>query len=166
MLYRIIAQCAVLAILLTVLLQGCGEEPDQTPIIIERGNRQARPFVTELPIPNCGAETTLQTEQRVDQHYSHEVDILRAPNSSVNPQEMAEAVRDHYGVESLVEVASYTVVANVPPGYIFTYQVEWTELWREGDIEIGEIDDNPEATYEFLESLVGGVVGINTSTCP
>ena len=74
-------------------------------------------------------------------------------------------MREHYQVKSLGETASYTVNANVPSGSVFTYQVEWTEVWREGDIEIGEIDDNPEATYKFLESLTGGVIGIKTATC-
>ncbi len=149
-----------------ILLSNCGPEPEQTPQIIERGNFQGKPFITELPIPNCDSDKELQTAQRIDQKYTHEVEILRAPNSKANPQELAKAVREHYQVKSLVEVASYTVNANVPPGSIFTYQIEWTEVWREGDIEIGEIDDNPEATYKFLESLTGGVVGIKTATCP
>jgi hypothetical protein len=148
------------------LLGACGPAPEQTPQIIERGNFQGKPFIQELPIPNCDSGKELQTAQRIDQKYTHEVEILRAPNSKANPQTLADAVREHYQVESLVEVASYTVNANVPPDSIFTYQVEWTEVWREGDIEIGEIDDNPEATYKFLESLTGGVVGINTATCP
>ena len=156
----------ILAIGGSVLLSGCPVEPEQTPQIIERGGFQGSPFITELPVPNCDSDTELQTAQRIDQKYSHEVDILRAPNSKTNPTELAKAVREHYQVESLVEIASYTVNANVPPGSIFTYQVEWTEVWREGDIEIGEIDDNPEATYKFLESLTGGVVGIKTAKCP
>jgi len=150
----------------SVLLPNCAPEPEQTPQIIERGNFQGRPFITELPIPNCDSEEALQTAQRIDQKYTHEVEILRAPNSKINPTELAKAVREHYQVKSLVEIASYTVNANVPSDSIFTYQVEWTEVWREGDIEIGEIDDNPEATYKFLESLTGGVVGIKTATCP
>ena len=150
----------------SVLLSSCAPEPEQTPQIIERGNFQGRPFITELPIPNCDSDEALQTAQRIDQKYTHEVEILRAPNSKINPTELAKAVREHYQVKSLVEIASYTVNANVPPGSVFTYQVEWTEAWREGDIEIGEIDDNPEATYKFLESLTGGVVGIKTATCP
>jgi len=163
---RQITKLTIFVIAVSTLIPACAPEEPQTPILIERGNFQAHPIITELPVPNCDSEQAFQTEQRIDQKYTHEVDILRAPNSKVNPQELAQAVREHYQVGSLVEVASYTVVANVPPGSIFTYQVEWTELWREGDIEIGEIDDNPEATYKFLESLVGGVVGIETASCP
>jgi len=156
----------ILVITVSILASNCGPEPEQTPQIIERGNFQGKPFITELPVPNCDSDKELQTAQRIDQKYTHEVEILRAPNSKTNPTELAKAVREHYQVESLVEVASYTVNANVPPGSIFTYQVEWTEVWREGDIEIGEIDDDPEATYKFLESLTGGVVAIKTATCP
>lgn len=163
---RRMTKLVILLIVSGILVSNCTPEEPQTPTIIERGNFQAHPVITELPIPNCDSDEALQTEQRIDQKYTHEVDILPGPNSRVNPQELAQAVRDHYQVELLVEVASYTVVANVPSGSIFTYQVEWTELWRDGDIEIGEIDDNPEATYKFLESLVGGVVGIEASTCP
>jgi hypothetical protein len=156
----------ILIIVGSIVISSCGAEPEQTPTIIERGNYQGRPFITELPIQNCDSDSELQTQQRIDEKYTHEVEILRAPNSKANPQTLADAVREHYQVKSLVEVASYTVSANVPPGSIFTYQVEWTEVWREGDIEIGEIDDSPEATYKFLESLVGGVAGINTTTSP
>jgi len=156
----------ILVIAVSILGTTCGPEPEQTPQIIEQGNFQGKPFITELPVPNCDSDKELQTAQRIDQKYTHEVEIDRAPNSKADTQKLAQAVREHYQVESLVEVASYTVNANVPPGSIFTYQVEWTEVWREGDIEIGEIDDDPEATYKFLESLTGGVVGVKTATCP
>ena len=171
---RRIQTLVILVIGGSVLLSSCALEPEQTPQIIERGNFQGKPFITELPIPNCDSDQELQTAQRVDQKYTHEVEILRAPNSKTNPTELAKVVREHYLCNPpdsqcnppLVEIASYTVQANVPVRSIFTYQVEWTEVWREGDIEIGEIDDNPEATYKFLEALTGGVVGIKTATCP
>jgi hypothetical protein len=163
---RRISVLVMIAIVSGALVLGCGVEPDQTPQIIEQGNFQGEPFVTELPISNCDSEEELQTSQRIDQKYTHEVEIVPAPNAKVNREELAEAVREHYGVEQLVEVASYTVVANVPSGSIFTYEVEWTEVWREGNIEIGEIDDSPEATYKFLEALTGGVVGYKSAKCP
>ena len=157
----------VFTIVGSVLLLSCAPEPKQTTQIIERGSFQGQPPRTsELPIPNCDSAAALQTAQLIDEKYTHEVDILTAPNSKTNPTALAKAVREYYQVESLVEVASYTVNANVPPGSIFTYEVEWTEVWRNGDIEIGEIDDNPEATYKFLEGLTGGVVGIKTAACP
>ena len=78
---------------------GCGPEPEQTTNIIERGSFQGRPFITELPIANCDSNKALQTAQRIDQKYSHEVDILRAPNSKTNPTELARAVREHYQVD-------------------------------------------------------------------
>jgi len=159
------ASILVVLVVLGILGASCTPEPKQTPQIIERGSFQARPFIREVPFPNCGSDKELQTAQRIDEKYIHEVEILRAPNSKTNPAELAKAVREHYQVKSLGETASYTVNANVPSGSVFTYQVEWTEVWREGDIEIGEIDDNPEATYKFLESLTGGVIGIKTATC-
>lgn len=165
---RQIAMLLTFAALVGILFSvtSCGAEPEQTTTVIETGNSQGRPVITELPIENCSSDSDLVTAQRVDQKYSHEVEILRAPNSKANPEELKKAVREHYQVESLVDVASYTVNANVPPGSIFTYQIEWTEDWRLGDIEIGEIDSNPEATYRFLEALTGGVVDVQTATCP
>ncbi len=162
-----IRKVLVLLVFLAIatILVSCGSEPEQTANVLERGNFQGGPFTSELPIANCDSEKELQTAQRIDQKYTHEVKIVSAPNAKVNETELAKTVREHYEVESLVEIASYAVNANVPSGYIYTYVVEWTELWREGDIEIGEIDDDPEATYEFLESLTGGVTSIKSAAC-
>ena len=154
-----------LVITCLVFIISCGPEPEQAPIIIETSN-SVRPFeTTEWPIANCGSDQALQTEQRVDQPFTHEVNIVRSPDSEQNLQSLKQAVRDHYEISELVGIASQTVVANVPPGSIFTYQIEWSQTWREGNIEIGEIDDNPEATYEFLEALTGAVVEIETAPC-
>ena len=148
-----------------VFVIGCGPEPEQAPIIIETSS-SVRPFeTTEWPIANCDSSDALQTEQRVDQPFTHEVIIERSPDSQQSLQSLKQAVRDHYEVSELVSVASQTVVANVPPGSIFTYQIEWSQTWREGNIEIGEVDDNPEAMYEFLEALTGAVVEVETAPC-
>lgn len=158
-------QTIVLLFCAAFFIVGCGAQPEQTPQIIEQGNFQGEPFISELPISNCNSEEPLQTSQRIDQKYTHEVEITPAPNAKVNRDELAKAVREHYEVTELVEVASYTVAANVPSGFIYTYQVEWTEVWRKGDIEIGEIDNSPEATYTFLEDLTGGVIGFTQAKC-
>jgi hypothetical protein len=163
----------LIVVVILASVSGCPTPEDQTAHIIERGSSQGRPFTRELPFSNCSSEEHLQTTQPVDEKFEHKVEIVRAPNSKANPAELAKAVRRHYLCPEdercsppLVAIASYPVVANVPPGFVFTYVIEWTETWREGDIEIGEIDDNPEATFKFLESLTGGVVDIKTAACP
>jgi hypothetical protein len=155
----------VVLIVTGISASNCLPEPEQSPLIIERGSFEGSSFITELPISNCQSAEALQIDQRIDQKFAHDVEILRTPDSKISPTELAKAVREHYQVESLVEVASLTVNANVPAGSVFVYLLEWTELWREGEIEIGEIDDNPEATYQFLQSLAGGVVDIRTRSC-
>ena len=45
------------------------------------------------------------------------------------------------------------------------YALEWTETWREGSVEVGKPDGNPEATYRIKETILCEVVSVWEETC-
>ncbi|HID63828.1 MAG TPA: hypothetical protein EYP49_13985 [Anaerolineae bacterium] len=157
---------ALLGILLALTGQSCAPQEPDTVTVKEERVTQGPPIEEILPVNNCAGSVILQQDLLASKQYVHDVTVFPQRGKKINVGNIQAAVRDHYQVERLTESGICSVSANVPAGNFYVYQIEWTETFREGTVEVGQEDDDPEARYKFLESVACQLVGVETKRCP
>ena len=155
-----------IALLMVVVLAtiACAREEDQTIHVNDVDGFMGQSDVTELTMPNCESDKELSTTQVIEKVFEHEVKI-RANDPDLNEGTLVGELRKYYDEGQPGGTASTSVVINVPPGSVFVYPIEWTEIWRKGNIVVGS-DNRPDADYEYLKDFQGGVLPPRISSCP
>lgn len=163
---RYVYVVALFIILLALTGQACGAQEPDTVTVKEERVTQGSPIEEILPINNCDGSVVLQQDLLATKQYVHDVTVFPQRGKKINVGNIQGAVRDHYQVERLTESGICSVSANVPAGTFYVYQIEWTETFREGTVEVGRDDEDPEARYKFLENVACQLVGVETKRCP
>ena len=74
-------------------------------------------------------------------------------------------IRSFYRIPYGESDAVCVIPVNIPAGASYTYDLEWTEVWREGIFELGKPDGQGEGTYRFRQSMLCEVVGQVADDC-
>ena len=147
-------------------LTACGPQEPDTVIVKEERVTQGSPIEEILPVDNCPGSVPLQQDLLASKQYVHDVTVFPQSGKKINIGNIKETVRNHYQIERLTESSVCSVSANVPAGAFYVYKIEWTETFREGTVEVGRDDEDPEAHYKLLESIACQLVGVETKACP
>lgn len=122
----------VLAVFLIVslTLTACAE--------VEVGVKERRGFqgaktVDVKKVDNSKGTETLEQDVLVTKPFTHTVELdLR--DSNLNERKVRDKVYEAYEIKSPNGEAKCVFPADVPAGKIYEYEIEWTELKREGDV--------------------------------
>lgn len=158
----------LLIVLLALVGAGCGSAPppDDTITVEDLKGAQGESVEEILPANNCQGATAMIIDLPASKQFTHEVKVFPQGGAKINVAAVRGAVRDYYQVDNLTSETVCSIPVNVPAGGYYVYELEWTENWREGTVEIGKVDSKPEARYRFRESMVCEVVGVQTQSCP
>lgn len=159
---------ALVIAVLTIAADGCGgaPPPDDTITVEDLKGSQGKTIEEILPANNCPGTTAMVVDLPASKQFTHEVNVFPQGGAKINVAAVQGAVRDYYQVEDLTSETVCSIPVNVPASAYYIYELEWTENWREGTVEIGKVDSKPEARYRFRESMVCEVVGLQTQSCP
>ena len=152
--------------LLLLLAIACGSQEEDTITVKEERVTQGAPTEEVLPVNNCAGDRELHQDVLASKQYLHDVTVFPVGGKKINAGNIQAAVRDYYKVERVAESAICSVAVSVPAGTFYTYEIEWSETYREGVVEVGADDVDPEASYKFLENIACQLVGIETLACP
>jgi hypothetical protein len=157
----------MLLFVLAVALCGCGSVQEQDRItIIENKQVQGEAVDKVMQVNNCeGSEEMVQEMQAVHQ-YTHEIQITPRSGVKVNRKAVEDEIRSYYRIPQEQSDAVCVIPVQIPAGAYYTYDLEWTEVWREGVFELDEPDGRDEGTYRFRQSMLCEVVGQQAETCP
>lgn len=163
--FRFLILGIVLALFL--VLAACGGVQDQDRItIIERKQTQGEAVTKILQANNCDGKTEMKQDLQAVNQYNHDIEIKPNPGVSVNRKAVEDEIRSYYKLPQTQSDAVCVVPVQVPAGGYYTFELEWTEIYREGDFELQQPDDKPEGTYRFRQSMLCEVVGQQAQTCP
>jgi len=162
---RSIVLAFVLAVFLFVAACGGVQEKDRITII-ERKQTQGESIQKVLQANNCDGKEEMDQELQAINQYNHDVEITPNPGVSVNRKAVDDEIRSYYKIPQTQSDGVCVIPVKVPAGAYYTFDLEWTEVWREGDFELQDPDNKPEGTYRFRQSMLCEVVGQQAQTCP
>lgn len=165
--FRLMLFTGILLGFTAMLLIGCTapQEADQISIV-ERKQTQGEAVIKTLQANNCGGAEEMKQDMQAIHQYTHVIEIMPSPGVSVNRRSVEDEIRSYYRIPRTESDAVCVVPVQIPAGSFYSYDLEWIEVWREGDFETGKADATPEGTYRFRQSMLCEVVGQRTETCP
>lgn len=159
-----------LGIGLALSLAGCAESPPQEELIEVNDEKGVQGEVEEVTLHanNCKGDEAMTMTLPAEKGYTHELFIDPRPGAKVNLGRTRNEIYDYYKIDRpMDQVKSVcSIPVSAPPHVYYVYELEWTETWREGSVEVGEPDGNPEAAYRIKETILCEVVGVNFEPCP
>jgi hypothetical protein len=83
-------------------------------------------------------------------------------SSSLDPQKVNQKILSTYDIKDSGGEKSCVIPAQVPAGHIYAYDVEWTQVIREGNIVEGANNPNGNllGTYSIIIDLQCQVIGV------
>lgn len=165
--FRLMLFTSILLGFSAIFLIGCTapQEADQISIV-ERKQTQGEAVIKTLQANNCGGAEEMKQDMQAIHQYTHVIEIMPSPGVSVNRRSVEDELRSYYRIPRTESDAVCVVPVQIPAGSFYSYDLEWVEVWREGDFETGKADAVPEGTYRFRQSMLCEVVGQRTETCP
>jgi hypothetical protein len=158
---------AVAGLCMVILTCGtrCASPPEDQITIIDKKEAQGEAIVEELLANNCAGTSELTQDLRAVKQFSHDVQVEPYPGVSVNKQAVENEIRSTYKIAKEHGEQICIVPVQVPAGMFYAYDLEWREVWREGEFELGSPDEKPEGNYRFMQGVLCEVVGQKVKTC-
>lgn len=157
----------VLGVLVLAALYGCDAVQEEDRItIIENKQVQGETVDKILQANNCNGTADMDREMQAVHQYTHVIQISPNPGVAVNRKAVEDEIRSYYRIPNDQSDAVCVVPVTIPAGAYYTYDLEWTEVWREGVFELDEPNGAEEGTYRFKQSMLCEVVGQQAETCP
>lgn len=114
-------------------------------------------------IDNSNSSVDLSQDIAARRQFRHSVDIQLNANSRVDRRNVEERIYETYELPSAQGEKLCIIPADVPAGRIYQYDIEWTQVLREGNIEEGTTpgQGNLLGTYKIIVDLQCQVVGVS-----
>lgn len=156
-----------LAIFLAIFLIGCiAPEPADQISVIDQKEVKGDSVVKTLQVNNCSGKQELKQDLQSVNQYTHDIQVTPDPGVSVNVEAVNHEIRVYYNLPPDPSDAVCVIPVQVPAGVFLSFDVEWTEVWREGIFEQGKPDGQREGIYRVRESMLCEVVSQSTQACP
>lgn len=136
---------------------ACATNDDIT--IQDKKEVQGENVKETLRADNSLGSTPLMQDLTAKKQYSREITIVPNPGEKFDTNEARQKILDNYNLNEGPAEQVCVIPVEVPAGNIYEYDLEWSEVKREGIIEIGSPDGEPEGTYQFVQSMTCQVVG-------
>lgn len=149
---------------LTLLfLAACASGPREFIVVDEREELGDVFTETTGGVDNSNGEDFLYQDLAALREFRHRMDINLTPaGEGLDRQQIEERLLDTYDLPDRSGNKTCLVPADVPPGNVYAYEIEWTQIRREGRIEEGPTPGvgNIYGTYEIVIDLQCQTVGV------
>jgi hypothetical protein len=153
----------VLSVLIGLLVAACAAGPTEFMVVDER-ELLGEVFTENTGnVDNSSGSEYLYQDLAVLREFRHRMDITFTPSGqSLNRQDVEERILDTYDLVDGSGDQTCLVPADVPPGNIYQFELEWTQIIREGRIEEGSVAGQGDilGTYTIVVDLQCQTVGV------
>jgi len=162
----------ILFLALSLLLGavGCAQSPPQEELIEVNDEKGTQGEIEEVTLHanNCKGDEPMNMVLPAEKGYTHELFIDARPGAKINLGRTRNEIYDYYKIEKPMDQAKSvcSIPVSAPAHTYYVYELEWTETWREGGVEVGQPDGSAEATYRIKETILCEVVGVSFEPCP
>lgn len=148
-----------------VILAGCANTQTEFMIVDQR-EVLGEVFVESTGlVDNCIGTDTLMQDIAAKREFRHSMQIRLNPDANLDRQQVEQKILDAYNLPSATGEKLCIIPADVPAGKSYQYDIEWTQVLREGNIEEGTTpgSGNILGTYSVVIDLQCQVVGANVA---
>jgi len=140
-----------------LIFTACATNDDIT--IHDKKEVQGNKVVETLRADNSLGTTALAQDLTAKKQYSRDITIVPNPGEKFDVSEAREKILAEYNLNEGPAEQVCVIPVEVPAGNVYEYDLEWSEVLREGIIEVGTPDGKSEGTYQFVQSMTCQVVG-------
>lgn len=114
-------------------------------------------------IDNSNSSVELVQDISARRQFRHSIDLRLNDSARLDRREVEERILEAYNLPMAQGDKLCIIPADVPAGGIYQYEIEWTEVLREGNLEEGQVagQGNILGTYTIIVDLQCQVVGVN-----
>ena len=155
------AQITVVAVLLGGLFSACAGNQEFS--VVDLRSRLGDVFKeTTGNIDNTNGADELDINVNAKRQFQHDITLKMTSASTLDPQKVNEKILSTYDIKDAGGEKSCVIPAQVPAGHIYAYDIEWTQVIREGNIVEGTNNPNGNllGTYSIIIDLQCQVVGV------
>ncbi len=143
--------------LLAVVSATCSSGPEFS--VKDKREVQGARSIAAFNVNNSRGTVPLSQNFPVSKNYSRWVDINLVSNSQLNDVEVSDKIYNAYKVAK-GDTKVCVIPVEIPAGQSYVYDLEWTEILREGVIEEGATGGGRQlGTYQILIDMSCQVVG-------
>ncbi len=149
-----------LVFILSIFLSAC-EGAQEFTIVDLREKLGKVTKETTGDVDNSKGTTDLTSSINVKKQYRHTITLVLNKNANLNEKDVKDRIYDTYDIPNASGEKSCIIPAEVPAGNIYAYNIEWTEVLREGNVQAGKGSNQGDVlgTYTVLVDLQCQVVG-------
>lgn len=112
-------------------------------------------------VDNSQSDTDLSQDVAVRREFRHRIDLRLNQSSNLDRTEVEDRILATYDLADAAGEKVCIVLADVPPRTIYQYDIEWTQVLREGNIEEGNVaGGNLLGTYSIVIDLQCQTIGV------
>jgi len=159
---KIVAQLTAF-VAVVVLISGCAETAREYVIVDQR--ELLGDVSTEMtqPIDNTNGTQDVSQDIAANRQFRHSIQLNLNDRAGLNRQEVEDRILEIYDLSSNSGEQMCLIPADVPVGSSYNYNLEWTQVLREGNIEEGSAPGSGDilGTYSIVIDLQCQVTGVN-----
>ena len=112
-------------------------------------------------IDNAKGTDELGTNINAKRQFRHVIDLKLNSNATLDESKVKQKILDTYDIPDGSGEKSCIIPAQVPAGHVYAYDIEWTQVIREGNVQEGKVQGqgNLLGTYTVIIDLQCQVVG-------
>lgn len=149
-----------------VILVGC--ESQQEFIVVDQREVLGDVFTEQSGlVDNCRGSDVLSQDIAARREFRHSIELHLNQNANLDRQKVEERILTAYDIPDATGEKQCLIPADVPAGKAYQYEIEWTKVLREGNLEEGQTpgQGNILGTYSIVVDLQCQVVGVNVAPC-
>jgi hypothetical protein len=115
------------------------------------------------PVDNMNGTQDLSQDIAASRQFRHSISLNLNESAGLNRQEVEDRILETYEIPSDTGDQMCLIPADVPAGSSYAYNMEWTQVLREGNIEEGSTPGVGDilGTYSIVIDLQCQVTGVN-----
>jgi hypothetical protein len=151
------------ALIMLIVLVAC--EGQQEFVIVDQREVLGEVFTEQTGnIDNSNSSADLFQDISARRQFRHSIDLRLNESARLDRRDVEERILETYDLPGAQGDKLCIIPADVPAGKIYQYEIEWTQVNREGNIEEGQVagQGNILGTYSIVVDLQCQVVGVTT----
>jgi len=114
------------------------------------------------PVDNSQGTVDVSRDIAANRQFRHIIDVRLNAGSGLDRNDVEESILDTYNIAGRIGEQLCLIPADVPAGKSYAYNLEWTQILREGNIESGSFAGQGDilGTYSIIIDLQCQVIGV------
>lgn len=156
---KLLSICFVISM---VVATGCATQTEFT--IVDLREVLGDVFVEQTGlVDNSNGTEMLSQDIAARREFRHSITLRMNPDANLDRRNVEDRILTTYDLPGATGEKLCIIPADVPAGRVYQYDIEWTQVLREGNIEEGQVagQGNILGTYSIVVDLQCQVVGVN-----